>query len=195
MNILNSIPFSNIPWNEIIAVLSAIVLVILRNLHKNLNNVKHQVSKNGGTSLHDVINRIEKKLDEFSSLHEALHQISQTPMYRANTVGEFLWVNNAYTLLTGRSIQDLKGNGWLSVIHPEDKDYVYTEWKHCVEDKRRFDLTFRVLNSFNGECFTVSSKSYPIEKNSEIIGYVGVWYIIERDSKNDSDTKRRKDQV
>jgi len=170
---------NNIPWNEILTVAAALGALFLKRINSNINKVKTQVENNGGSSLRDAVGRIEARLNELASTMDTMHQMSQKPMFRTNAKGECVWINTAYSLLTGKSIEDLKGHGWEIVIHPEDKISVLQEWESCVKDTRRFELPFRIQNPTNGTVTTIKCKAYPVISNKETTGYIGVWYLID----------------
>lgn len=183
MSILEAIQtlYSKIPWDELLVIFAALGALYLKYLGTSVNKVKNQVTKNGGTSLLDAVNRIELRLAELTSLNEATHQLSQLPMFKTNEKGECIWVNTAYTAATGKSIEDLKGHGWISIVHEDDRKEVIEEWEKSVKDDRRFEFTYRVVNALQGVIHLVKCRSYPVILNHKIAGYLGVWYLIEND--------------
>ena len=169
-----------IPWTEIAAVLGGILLFYLKALHSSLKTVKHQVTKNGGNSLSDGIDRIEIKVNELLSINEVLQQISNKPLFRTDGNGGCTWVNVAYSEVTGEGIEELKGVGWLSVVAPEDRSELVGHWAEVVKDGRRFDHTFSIINRNQEQKMKIRCKAYPIILKGEIVGYLGGWIILEK---------------
>lgn len=169
-----------IPWNEISVCLAAVAAWYTKNIGSAIKKVKYQVTKNDGGSLLDAITRIETSVAGLTAVHEATQQLSQNPIFKADRNGECIWVNTAYTLITGKSIEDLKGHGWISLVHDEDREIVRREWDAAVKDIRRFELPYKVVNDRMGTTYLVKCTSYPIIVKNEITGYIGVWSIIDK---------------
>lgn len=169
-----------IPWTEIATVFGGILLFYLKALHSSLKTVKHQVTKNGGSSLSDGIERIEVKVNELLSTNEVLQQISNKPLFKTDVNGGCSWINVAYSEVTGKSIEDLKGVGWLSVVLPEDRAALVESWAEAVKDGRRFDHTFSIINKDQGQKIKIRCKAYPIILKGSIAGYLGGWIILEK---------------
>lgn len=172
--------YNKIPWNEIVLIFSAIAAWYMKHISKTVNKVKYQVTQNGGTSLLDAINRIESSIAGLTAINEATQQLSQSPMFRTDKDGHCVWVNTAYNLITGKPLEDLKGHGWISLIHEEDRETVRSEWELAVKDVRRFELPYKVINDRMGTTYLVKCTSYPILVKNEITGYIGVWSIINK---------------
>ncbi|MGO9730078.1 SpoIIE family protein phosphatase [Mycobacterium sp.] len=74
--------------------------------------------------------------------------------------------------ITGQSLEEYLGNGWLDAIHPEDRERVEREWRECVRAGKVFDSRYRVRTK------TASYRHYdvravPIERDGKIIEWVG----------------------
>lgn len=170
-----------IPWTEILTGLASLALIFMKLANSKLKLLLAQVTPNGGTSLRDSVNRIEHHVGELTAVNEAVQQLSRKPMFKTDAEGSCIWINAACTLVTGKGIEDLKGWGWLSVIHPDDKDYVEEEWQCAVKDKRRFDLRYRTINIVTGDEYKVNCKAHPIVVNKEVVGYIGTWFFLDNE--------------
>lgn len=168
-----------VPWSEVITLLVGIGLIYLRRAYKNLTEVKQQVTKNGGSSLLDAVNRTENTVLKLAANNEALMQISSKAMFKTDEFGNCVWVNGAYSQYTGKSLEELKGHGWGTVIAREDKDKVISEWNLAVQDTRRFDLEFSVVNKVSLKKHKVKCKAYPLIIKGTLHGYLGSWTILE----------------
>ena len=50
----------------------------------------------------------------------------------------------------GRTMEDIEGDAWRSIIAEEDRDRVAREWQSCVEQDRKFDLRYSWIDSHGG---------------------------------------------
>ncbi len=168
----------NIPWTEILTGVASLVLLFLRLANTKLKVLIAQLTPNGGTSLRDSVNRIEQHVGELTAVNEAVQQLSRKPMFKTDPAGNCIWINTSYSITTGKDIEDLKGEGWLSVIHPDHRKMVCDEWESAVNDHRRFDLRYNVVNTNTGNEYLVNCKAYPVIVNKKVTGYIGTWFFL-----------------
>lgn len=73
-------------------------------------------------------------------------------IWTCDSEGNVSYLNNAVFLFTGMNLDALKGQGWLDVIHPEDREENLRAWREAVESRgnylfehrfRRYDGSFR----------------------------------------------------
>lgn len=140
--------------------------------------VREQVTKNGGSSLLDAVNRIEEKVTDLLATNEVLQQISSKPLFKTDKDGNCIWVNSAYSEAVGKTLDDLKGHGWAGIISDEDKSRVSSSWKLAILDHRRFDDIFTVINDVKDKKITVRCRAYPIMVKERLLGYLGGWVIL-----------------
>lgn len=108
---------------------------------------------NGGTSLADSIRRSEAR-------QVLMLQTLPWPTWEANAHGENTRVNVAFERMFQYSSSDLHGNGWKSLLHPDDfNDYVRA-WSMTVKDKRDFDYPLVRFRSRDGYTYPVHVSAY-----------------------------------
>jgi PAS domain S-box-containing protein len=74
--------------------------------------------------------------------------------------------------ITGQSLEEYLGNGWLDAIHPEDRERVEREWRECVGAGKVFDSRYRVRTK-TGSYRHYDVRAVPIERDGKIIEWVG----------------------
>ncbi|MGD0925042.1 MAG: SpoIIE family protein phosphatase [Streptosporangiaceae bacterium] len=74
--------------------------------------------------------------------------------------------------ITGQSLEEYLGNGWLDAIHPEDRERVEREWRECVRAGKVFDSRYRVRTK-TGSYRHYDVRAVPIERDGKIIEWVG----------------------
>lgn len=143
---------------------------------------------NGGNSMKDSITRIEANVDntrtDISQVRNdavkmearmwAIVASLPDPVFETNATGEYVRVNMAYQYLTGRPAQELMGNGWEIVIHPDDRSRVWQEWHDAVTRVRTFESAYRVVD-FDGSTYTVRCIAHPYKnpQDETVLGYLG----------------------
>jgi PAS domain S-box-containing protein len=74
--------------------------------------------------------------------------------------------------ITGQSLEEYLGNGWLDAIHPEDRERVEHAWRECVRAGRVFDNRYRVRTKA-GAYRHYDVRAVPIERAGAIVEWVG----------------------
>lgn len=142
-----------------------------------IKTMEAQFKNNGGSSLRDAIDRIERKVnkvekqvdrvDAFSKI--LMNMLMDEPVFISDGEGRCTWASSSYTNLVKRPAEELKGRGWESIIHPEDRDRVIKEWHDAIKAERSFDSLYRIVDS-TGRSVAVRCRS----AGNMHIGYLGV---------------------
>lgn len=168
---------------------------LIRDIHtsfKQLDQIASEFRTNGGSSLRDVVNRLDETLlnvrDDAIKMEARQWAIVATlkdPIFEANEVGEYVRANPAYLALVERSVEEISGNGWENVILPEDRSRVWGEWHDAVVRMRTFETSYRV-RSTSGAVYQVTCVAVPYfapDEKSNLLGYLGRFDTVKRLSK------------
>ena len=74
--------------------------------------------------------------------------------------------------ITGQSVEEFIGDGWLDSIHREDRDRVERGWRECVRTGKTFDDRYRIRTK-GGSYRHYDVRAVPIERDGKIIEWVG----------------------
>jgi PAS domain S-box-containing protein len=74
--------------------------------------------------------------------------------------------------ITGQTLEEYLGSGWLDAIHPEDRERVERDWRDCVQAGKIFDNRYRVRTK-TGSYRHYDVRAVPIERDGKIIEWVG----------------------
>ncbi|MBU7585199.1 MAG: PAS domain S-box protein [Nostoc sp. TH1S01] len=74
--------------------------------------------------------QIEAALRESQRRYETLTEAAPVAIFRLDTTGQCIYVNDYWSKLTGRPIQAALGMGWLEDLHPEDRNCL---WMQCSQ--------------------------------------------------------------
>ncbi len=85
---------------------------------------------------------------------EALRRSEERYRSLVRAGGQVVWVTTPtgkiaedspeWRRITGQTVDEYLGSGWLDAIHPEDRERVEREWLDCVDTGKVFDSRYRV---------------------------------------------------
>jgi PAS domain S-box-containing protein len=135
--------------------------------------IAYQLKPNGGSSLHDKISRIEAELLRENAVRRQQICATGLAFWESDSAGKVVFASAALGELIGTSTEDILGNGWVTNLHPEDREQVFAEWEAAVQQKRAFFSTYRFLHR-DGQSVLVQGRSHPIlDRNGGVLGHVG----------------------
>jgi PAS domain-containing protein len=112
-----------------------------------LKKVEYEVSPNGNGSMRDKIALIQAEM-------EATVWLAPRPMFRTNSSGMNLFVNEAYCQLCSCSPDELMKLGWKSFVADEDQgDDFYNRWLLSAKSQSQFaaKLKIQAKHEYRGE--------------------------------------------
>jgi diguanylate cyclase (GGDEF)-like protein/PAS domain S-box-containing protein len=96
---------------------------------------------------------------------------SPTGLFRCDTQGQMVYVNDAYLEIHGLARTDA-AQGWLSLVDATEREAVWRQWQELVQSALPQHLK-RWLQRSDGEEVLVSLNIRPILKNGRVTGQVG----------------------
>ncbi|MBO3462698.1 PAS domain S-box protein [Aetokthonos hydrillicola Thurmond2011] len=117
--------------------------------------------------------RTEEALQKSESRYATLAEVAPVGIFRFDTSGNCIYVNEQWCEMTGVSIQAGLGMGWLQILHPEDRDRIVMEWEQAFAQRRFYRNEGRCVRP-DGIIFWFYCQALPeIDSSGRIIGYVG----------------------
>jgi PAS domain-containing protein len=152
------------------------------SLHGKIDEIYKEVKPNGGSSIKDIVNRLEKtvlsvdkKVSILQETEDAFREDGPLGVFECSVDGENKYVNRTFAKWLGVSKSDLMGFGWRNYLESfstrEDYDQ---EWQEAFKQGREVKLpvVFRGLNDTKVFCFV---QSYPIFDSEGVIEkYLGI---------------------
>ena len=105
----------------------------------------------------------------YAELH-AMNDDSPLGIVRTDADGQCDYVNQAFERISGLRSEQARGDGWLSAVHPEDRERVVREWHAALSENRPYESVHRLLRS-GGTTAWASVKAAPIRNRGGVIGY------------------------
>ena len=95
-------------------------------------------------------------------------------IYQADGQGVTLYTNPMWQQISGQTLEETLGFGWLQAIAREEREAVGAEWQQSLQGNHQFSLEYRVVRP-DGEVRWVHSQATAIrsETQGELLGYVG----------------------
>ena len=95
-------------------------------------------------------------------------------IFHTDTQGSAVYTNAAWLQISGLGQQQSLGNGWSQVIHADDRDRVWAEWKASTGSGSDFDCSYRIVRP-DGALRHLQVKAHALDVgDGNEGGYVGV---------------------
>lgn len=155
-------------FSKILAYLKSFFL-----MPEKIQKIEAETRVNGGSSIRDVLNRIEKRqlLQEHRIIF-VFDYIDEFGIFEADPDGNCTRCSLVFAGIFGKTQDELIGNNWINSIFHEDRDEVYHEFSEAIKQKRNFYTRFRIINGQH--IFEVDFKIYPVIKDNHVISWMGI---------------------
>ena len=154
---------------------------------KMVADIQAQLRTNGGSTMLDVVHRIERgqkvlaREMKFLRIGQDLFTESiNFPAFHTDHLGMTTWINKVLKMLAGiTSDEDAFGLGWLSMVHPEDRERVRRVWLEAINDKRDYADEYRIVSQPSGKVLTIASTAKVIRTEDGVVGWSGTFKVID----------------
>lgn len=152
-------------------------------IQSSLDAIRAELHPNGGSSLRDAVNRIDRRTKdmEFSIRrlnisHEVLTEVVDVPFFRSDANGNTTYCSNSLCRLAGMSSsKEYMGMNWLTYVHEDDLEHTREGWLSAIKEKRTYIGTFRIINPYSNKIYKITEKATPVlGDDNEIFGWEGV---------------------
>lgn len=113
----------------------------------------------------------EAAMRSSEELFHTLARLSPVGIFRSAGDGRCLYVNEAWTQITGMSVEQAIGEGWAAGVHPADRDRVLRAWQKALGTNASVRLEYRFLRR-DGSIAWVLGEVHP-ESPAARSGFVG----------------------
>jgi PAS domain-containing protein len=126
-------------------------LINLLKSHEDLiigiDTIKKEVTPNGGGSLKDIVNHLKNTCDNIEKRQLVIEQRSRYSLqfhdeilFETDKKGNLVWANERFLNFVNRSIHDLEGYDWISIIVERDRSKFINEFNSCISMCRKFEF-------------------------------------------------------
>lgn len=121
------------------------------------------------------LNFARERESYFQTMAEALPEI----LWTADPNGEDDFFNRECFNYTGLTLEEMRGSGWKSVVHPDDLEGTFSRWQNALRDGQPYEVEYR-LRGKDGSFRWFLGRANPIRNSAgEIIKWFGTCTDIE----------------
>lgn len=143
-------------------------IITLSSRLKKLDDIHAQIMPNGGSSIKDAVDRIERKLAFNSEWIRISDKDSGRLVLNFNQDGDLEWCNKATLELLDIELSDAMGQGWLAFIDREYYQGVVAEITNAIEDARDINIKLCI----KGMSYTL--RASVLKNRDKLYGYLGI---------------------
>ncbi|MBC7556365.1 MAG: PAS domain-containing protein [Chryseobacterium sp.] len=113
--------------------------------------------------LQDISERkdLEKEIEEREVRYKFLADAMPQFIWISDPVGHLNYFNQSVFDFSGKTYEDfMSGDGWLQIVHPDDREKNIESWTHCIKNKTVFTFEHRFQNK-NGDFKWMLSRAVP----------------------------------
>jgi len=156
---------------------------VVRALKASFDEFKKQWAEHGKeiADIKKLATSVDARLARLVALHRAERDLEGSCTFEATESGSVVHVSHGWTRLTGCAIDEARGSGWLSCIHPESRDDVRDGWRLALASGEPFDMEFYIEHGSK-----VRGRAKPLYEGGTIVGWAGLWERTEPDYLDDS---------
>jgi PAS domain S-box-containing protein len=115
----------------------------------------------------------EQALRQSEQRYATLTTAAPVGIYRTNTQGECLYVNERWCEISGLTAAEAAGTGWIRGLHPDDREMIAQAWDHFVQTAETFRLEYRFQRLDGVTTWVFGQAVQEIDANGMVKGYVG----------------------
>jgi len=137
------------------------------------------VELDGGTYftaiLRDVseARRAQRLLAQSEARFRGLAAAAPVGIFQADAQGNFEYVNERWSEISGMSAAEATGAGWLRALHPADRPRVRQAWRETVAARGAFQMRFRFLRTDGSEAWVMGNAAASLDAEGQISGHIG----------------------
>jgi PAS domain S-box-containing protein len=104
--------------------------------------------------------------------YRALIELSPQIVWISDPDGFATYTNQYWFDLTGLTLEQTLNGGWTHVLHPDDAERTYKEWREAVPYGRPWETEFRIRRASDGQYRWYVSRGLPLKDAS---GHISRW--------------------
>ena len=115
----------------------------------------------------------EQQARETQTRYSALDEILPVGIFRADSQGELLYVNEQWCLIANISSEQATGRGWIKAIHADDRSRVIARWNDAIKNQTDFKAEFRFAHSDRIVAWAYVHAVPERDSMGAVVGYLG----------------------
>ena len=112
------------------------------------------------------------RLRESETMYRTAAALSGRLVWYADASGALSMIHEPFASVTGLASQEAMGEGWLDIVHPDDRARVAAAWRSSVKSGQPYQVEFL---SRSGDGFRMKrSRAAPLRHDDQITGWIGM---------------------
>ena len=136
-----------------------------QGLVESVEDIKKELTTNGGSSIKDTVNRIDRRQVMIDKRCKAIFYNIEKAILEVDEIGNILWANEEFHNMMGT--KNLKGLDWVSYIDEPQRENFLRELESCSEKLR--ELKFETIST---EGKRVKFTGFPYRDNDRNFGFL-----------------------
>lgn len=145
-----------------------------------LDNIHHCIDRRFADT-HERMEKLtaytEEVLSEAVGSKERIRQLYralEVPVFETDARGWFTYINPAYSRLTGLSVEEAMGGGWVEAVAPQDRSGIMRVWGQAIQLGVDFTGVHHFRNAITGDFTEARISATPLHDGSkQVVGWVG----------------------
>ena len=130
-----------------------------------VEDIKKELTTNGGSSIKDTVNRIDRRQIILDKRSKAIFYNIEKAILEVDERGSILWANEQFHKLMGT--KNLKGLDWVSYIDEPQRENFLREFESCSEKLR--ELKFETISTDGKK---IKYTGFPYRDNDRNFGFL-----------------------
>ncbi|MEH1767075.1 MAG: PAS domain S-box protein [Nostoc sp.] len=115
----------------------------------------------------------ELALQSGQQRYQLLAEASPACIFHTDINGNALYFNRRWSEITGYSIEESLGRGWVNAVHPDDLEQLLLKWNQATAAKSTYKCEHRFLRNDSTVLWVICQALPEFGDDGEIKGYIG----------------------
>ncbi len=144
----------------------------------------------------DISQRVkaQRALRASEEMFRTLTAAAPVGIFRGDAIGNAIYLNEKWLEMTGLTAEESVGQGWMSVLHPDDKDVVLQRWEQASKAGAEFRASYRYRTKDDRTVWVEVIARPVFGEGLNTGGYVGVVQDVTERVKRDIELKRSEER-
>ncbi|OPX97745.1 MAG: Signal transduction histidine-protein kinase/phosphatase DegS [Syntrophorhabdus sp. PtaB.Bin006] len=137
----------------------------------------------------------ETELRRSQKLFHTIARVSPVGLFRTDSEGQYIYVNECWSDITGLSPDKTYGEGWVKALCPADKERILDEWYRAVKGDLPFESEFCFQQQSGIKKWVIAKAIAERGVHGERLGYVGTITDITERKRMEVELQKAHDQL
>jgi PAS domain S-box-containing protein len=119
------------------------------------------------------LKQTEEALRDSEKRFRTFTEMAPVGVFITDADGMITYWNRRHCEITGMSVEEGLGTGWIRGLHPEDRERVFSEWTKAISKRESFLSEYRFIDN-NGVVSHTIGQATPLTNTAgQVTGYIG----------------------